>query len=158
MGAGILHQVAQFPIDQVYLIYKAPMPLSAHAIINVYMVYQLYRQHDYVKIVERKIKNDFLFQREKKTTNFKILGPIKILMNELKIIINVCMVYHYTVIMTIHENNTTYEKNYFLFQREKKTSDCKILGPIKVFTLEYYQWWALPIINPIVRSDWKSNW
>ena len=30
-GAGILHQVAQFPIDQVYLIYKAPMPLSAHA-------------------------------------------------------------------------------------------------------------------------------
>ena len=30
-GAGILHQEAQFPIDQVYLIYKAPMPLSAHA-------------------------------------------------------------------------------------------------------------------------------
>ena len=30
-GAGILHQVAQFPIDQVYLIYKAPMPLSTHA-------------------------------------------------------------------------------------------------------------------------------
>ena len=28
-GAGILHQVAQFPIDQVYLIYKAPMALSA---------------------------------------------------------------------------------------------------------------------------------
>ena len=25
------YQVAQFPIDQVYLIYKAPMPLSAHA-------------------------------------------------------------------------------------------------------------------------------
>ena len=30
-GAGILHQVAQFPIDQVYSIYKPPMPLSAHA-------------------------------------------------------------------------------------------------------------------------------
>ena len=30
-GAGILYQVAQFPIDQVYLIYKAPMPLSTHA-------------------------------------------------------------------------------------------------------------------------------
>ena len=30
-GGGILHQVAQFPIDQVYLIYKAPMPLSTHA-------------------------------------------------------------------------------------------------------------------------------
>ena len=30
-GAGILHQVAQFPIDQVYLIYEAPMPLSTHA-------------------------------------------------------------------------------------------------------------------------------
>ena len=30
-GAGIFHQVAKFPIDQVYLIYKAPMPLSAHA-------------------------------------------------------------------------------------------------------------------------------
>ena len=30
-GAGILHQEVQFPIDQVYLIYKAPMPLSAHA-------------------------------------------------------------------------------------------------------------------------------
>ena len=30
-GAGILHQEAQFPIDQVYLIYKAPIPLSAHA-------------------------------------------------------------------------------------------------------------------------------
>ena len=30
-GAGILHQEAQFPIDQVYLIYKAPMPLFAHA-------------------------------------------------------------------------------------------------------------------------------
>ena len=29
-GEGILHQVAQFPIDQVYLIYKAPMPLSTH--------------------------------------------------------------------------------------------------------------------------------
>ena len=27
-GAGILHQVAQFPIDQVH---KEPMPLSAHA-------------------------------------------------------------------------------------------------------------------------------
>ena len=30
-GASILHQVLQFPIDQVYLIYKAPMPLSIHA-------------------------------------------------------------------------------------------------------------------------------
>ena len=30
-GAGILRQEAQFPIDQVYLIYKAPMPLSTHA-------------------------------------------------------------------------------------------------------------------------------
>ena len=27
--AGILHQVAQFPIDQVYLIYKVPISLSA---------------------------------------------------------------------------------------------------------------------------------
>ena len=26
-GVGILHQVAQFPINQVYLIYKVPMPL-----------------------------------------------------------------------------------------------------------------------------------
>ena len=30
-GAGIWQQVVQFPIDKVYLIYKAPMPLSAHA-------------------------------------------------------------------------------------------------------------------------------
>ena len=29
-GAGILRQVAQLPIDQVYLIYKAPMLLSTH--------------------------------------------------------------------------------------------------------------------------------
>ena len=28
-GAGILQKEAQFTIDQVYLIYKAPMPLSA---------------------------------------------------------------------------------------------------------------------------------
>ena len=31
LGQVLLHQEAQFPIDQVYLIYKAPMPLSAHA-------------------------------------------------------------------------------------------------------------------------------
>ena len=30
-GTGVLYQVAQHPIDQVYeLIYKVPMPLSAH--------------------------------------------------------------------------------------------------------------------------------
>ena len=41
VGAGTLHQVAQFPVDQVYLIYKAPMPLSALHIYS-YIVTYLY--------------------------------------------------------------------------------------------------------------------